>query len=116
MQSITKIRPDPNADFFQCSKKLGVAYLVEREEKEELYLLQHMESGYVGNCPCFWSVKGNYTIWINEAKKFTKKEAENIIRGSKGTHSWQIWPVNTIIQAAKTVVDIQDLRKSDERR
>jgi len=76
------------------------------------YLLQNCSGGYVGNSPVFWHKDGGgYTQWIDEAKRWTKEEAERQIRSTRGTHSWVMWPVDEIEAAAKRTVDIQDLRK-----
>lgn len=78
-----------------------------------LYLLQNCSAGYVGNSPMFWREGGSgYTPWIDEAKRWTKQEAEKQIRATRGTHSWAMWSVAEIEAAAKRTVDIQDLRKT----
>lgn len=77
-----------------------------------LYLLQNCSAGYVGNSPMFWREGGSgYTPWIDEAKRWTKEEAEQQIRATCGTHSWAMWSVAEIEAKAKRTVDIQDLRK-----
>lgn len=82
----------------------------------ELFLLQNCGAGYVGNSPVFWREGGcGYTPWIDEAKRWTKEEAEVVIRGSEGSHSWKMWPVDLIESVAKRTVDIQDLRKNGGR-
>lgn len=80
------------------------------EDQTDLYLLQNCTAGYVGNSPVFWGNSG-YTPWIDNAKHWTKEEAENQIRSTQGTHTWQMWPLSEIAAAAKVTVDIQDLRK-----
>lgn len=76
------------------------------------YLLQNCSGGYVGNSPVFWREGGSgYTPWIDEAKRWTKEDAELYIRSTRGTHSWQMWSVAEIESVAKRTVDIQDLRK-----
>lgn len=78
----------------------------------KLYLLQNCNAGFVGNSPCFWREGGSgYTPWIDEAKRWTYKEARLQIRSTKGSHRWEMWPLEVIERNAKRTVDIQDLRK-----
>jgi hypothetical protein len=85
------------------------------EDQADLYLLQNLQSctgSYVGNSPCFWHKDGiGYTPWIDDAKRWTKEEAELQIRSTRGSHTWKMWPLSEITAAAKVTVDIQDLRK-----
>lgn len=79
---------------------------------EYLYLLQNCSGGYVGNSPVFWHKdRSGYTPWIDEAKRWTKAEAEQQIRSTRGSQMWQMWSVAEIEAVAKRTVDIQDLRK-----
>lgn len=76
------------------------------------YLLQNCSAGYVGNSPVFWhKSESGYTPWIDDAKRWAKEEAEQQIRSTRGSHTWQMWSVEEIEAAAKRTVDIQDLRK-----
>jgi hypothetical protein len=76
------------------------------------YLLQNCSGGYVGNSPVFWHKDGSgYTHWIDDAKRWTKDEAEKQILSTRGSHTWQMWSVDEIEAVAKRTVDIQDLRK-----
>jgi hypothetical protein len=80
---------------------------------DDAYLLQNCTAGYCGNSPMFWREGGSgYTPWIAEAKVWSKEEAEQQIRSTQGSHSWQIWPLALIRGNAKATVDIQDLRKA----
>lgn len=81
------------------------------EDQSDLYLLQNCTGGYVGNSPCFWhKTDSGYTPWIDDAKRWTKEEAERQIRSTQGSHTWKMWPLDRITAAAKSTVDIQDLR------
>jgi len=81
------------------------------EDQSEIYLLQNCTGGYVGNSPCFWHKDDSgYTPWIDDAKRWTKEEAELQIRSTQGSHTWKMWPLHQITAAAKSTVDIQDLR------
>jgi hypothetical protein len=82
------------------------------EQAGDLYLLQNLHAGYVGNSPMFWR-KGScgYTAWIDDAKRFTAEECDEIERGSQGSHKWQRWPADLIERLARRTVDMQDLRK-----
>lgn len=82
--------------------------------ERNLYLLQNMHGGYLGNSPVFWSESGGYTQWIDEAKRWTKEEAESQIQSTRGTHLWKMWPIEWIQSAARRTVDIQDLRKIED--
>lgn len=80
--------------------------------KDEIYLLQNLNAGYVGNSPMFWREGGSgYTPWIDEAKRWTRQEAEAQIRSTRGTHFWQMWSLAEVEAIAERTVDIQDLRK-----
>lgn len=75
------------------------------------YLLQNCSGGYVGNSPVFWCKDGSgYTQWIDEAKRWTKEEAEKQIWSTRGSHTWKMWSVAEIEAVAKRTVDIQDLQ------
>lgn len=85
------------------------------KQPSELYLLQNVSAGYVGNSPMFWQKDGSgYTPWIDDAKVWTKEEAKRQIRSTRGTHQWQMWSVSEIESIARRTVDIQDLRQVSE--
>lgn len=76
----------------------------------DLYLLQNCNGGFIGNSPLFWRKDNSgYTQWIDEARMWTKEEAETQIRSTRGSHSWKMWSVEEINSVAKRIVDIQDL-------
>lgn len=76
-----------------------------------LYLLQNCTGGYVGNSPVFWSRDGSgYTQWIDEAKWWTKEEADKQIESTRGSHTWHLWSSDEIAAVMKRTVDIQNLR------
>lgn len=78
-------------------------------EENQKYLLQNCTAGYVG----FWREGGSgYTPWIDEAKRWTLKEADAQIRSTSGTHSWKLWSLDAIEAIAKRTVDIQDMQKT----
>lgn len=80
---------------------------------DDAYLLQNCTAGYCGNSPMFWRQGGSgYTPWIAEAQVWTKEAAEFQIRSTRGSHTWQMWPLALIREHAKATVDIQDLRKA----
>lgn len=81
-------------------------------DQTDLYLLQNCTGGYVGNSPCFWHKdESGYTPWIDDAKRWTKEDAERQIESTRGSHTWKMWPLSEITAAAKATVDIQELRK-----
>lgn len=80
--------------------------------KQTLYFLQHSTMGYCGNSPFFWRNGGNgYTIRIDDAAKFTAKEANEIIRSTRGTHKFIKHSVTKIEKLSFRTVCIQDIRK-----
>jgi hypothetical protein len=85
---------------------------------EKLYLLQNCTAGYVGNSPVFWRKGGaGYTQWVEEAERFTYKAARQIVRSTRGSHSWEIWPEEMVVANLRSTVDIQALRRArDEKR
>jgi len=78
---------------------------------KEVYLLQNETAGYVGNSPVFWSRKGGYSQWIDDAKQWEESEAEQQILSCRGTHSFKMIPWSIVAKCAKQTVDIQDLRR-----
>jgi hypothetical protein len=80
-------------------------------KKPNLYLLQNLSAGYVGNSPLFWA-KGDsgYTQWLDDAKQFTFAECRDIIRSTSGSHKWKPWKLSTIEKHSRRSVDIQHLR------
>jgi hypothetical protein len=83
--------------------------------KPKLYLLQNVGAGYLGNSPVFWAESNSgYTQWIDQAKRWTYREAMAQKRGSHGTHKWKLWPVTLIESVAKRTVDMQDLAKGKD--
>lgn len=78
---------------------------------DEFYFLQNCNAGYVGNSPVFWAKSGGYTQWIDEAKRWTRDEANKQIESTRGSHQWELWLCGDVVSASKRTVDIQDLRK-----
>ncbi len=76
------------------------------------YFLQNCGAGYLGNSPFWWKKGGDgYTPNIDEAEEMTAKECNDIIRGTKGTHSWKKWSKSKVLKASYRTVDVQLLRK-----
>jgi hypothetical protein len=48
-------------------------------------------------------------MWIDEAKQWTREEADAQIRATRGTHRWAKWPLLLVEKLARRTVDIQDL-------
>lgn len=89
----------------------GAESFQEDSSSEPLYYLQNESVGYIGNSPVFWKEGGNgYTPWVSEAQLFTFPEASKIVRSTRGTHRFAIWPAKLIVGLVRGVVDIQDLR------
>ncbi len=77
-------------------------------DDSRLYLLQNVGAGYLGNSPLFWSTKGGYTQWIDDAKQWTEEEADKQIRSTRGTHEWAKWSLAEVNGMSKRTIDIQD--------
>ena len=108
------VRRDADWSQMYSAERTAEMERVAVEKEQELYLLQNCNGGYVGNSPLFWREGGSgYTPWIDEAKRWTRDEAEREIRATRGTHSWKLWSVGEIEAAAKRTVDIQDLRAAE---
>jgi len=75
------------------------------------YYLQNIGAGYCGNAPFWWAVgDSGYTIHIDEAKLFTKEEADNVIRSAKGSHQFKTWEQSRVIAAIVRTVDSEKLK------
>lgn len=81
----------------------------EANTQDQLYYLQCLSRGYVGNSPVFWRANGGYTTRVVEFRKFTLEEWQQIVRGSVGTHQWVAWPIHVINELAYLTIDSQDL-------
>ena len=86
-----------------------------KPKREPLFLLLFPDAGHIGRSPLFWK-KGDhgYTQWIDDARQFTKTEADAMIRGTKSTHNFQSVPVELAERIARRTIDIDDLRKAVE--
>lgn len=73
----------------------------------DYYIINH-SAGLVGNSPMFWA-KGGYTQWVDDAKKFLYADAEKLINSCRGSHDLVMVACFIVDNAAKRVVDIQDL-------
>lgn len=80
----------------------------------KVYLLQCETAGYLGNSPMFYGEGCNYTQWIDQAKRWTYREAKRQIRSTRGSHQWRLWPLDQIERCAKRTVDMQDLRTANQ--
>jgi hypothetical protein len=78
----------------------------------ELYYLQNLSMGFLGNSPYFWA-DGNcgYTTRLDNARMFTKQEARTIIETTRGSHRWKRWSTRFVDKRAYRTVDMQDLEK-----
>jgi hypothetical protein len=84
--------------------------------KKQLYLLQNLHSGYMGNYPFFWRQGGSgYTTHVDEAEQFDAARVREIINGSRGTHKWKRWKLQDVMKAAVRVADMQTLRELDSK-
>jgi len=75
------------------------------------YYLQNCSAGYIGDFPVFWhKTNSGYTPYIDDAKVFTKAEADEIIRSTRGSHSWKTWPVKLVRRSLAQVAVIEQMR------
>jgi hypothetical protein len=78
--------------------------------KVQLYYLQNLNMGYLGNSPYWWANQDSgYTVRLADAKPMTAKEAQGIERSTSGTHKWKRWRVEDVQNAAYLTVDMQAL-------
>lgn len=78
------------------------------------YYLQNCSAGYIGDFPVFWhKTNSGYTPYIDDAKVFTRAEADEVMRSTKGSHSWKMWSVSLCQAAVVRVVAIGRLRELD---
>ena len=76
----------------------------------EMFYLQNLQAGYMGNSPMFWAKGGNgYTQWLDNCELFTEVEVNRHV--ASDTKKWRAWPAAKVDSLARRTVDIQDLRK-----
>lgn len=75
-----------------------------------MYYIQNR--GYCGNCMFWWRPDGNgYTLDLNTAGRFTRDEAERIVRGRPDVD--KAWLCSDVHKAVKLHVSIEDFRQVD---
>lgn len=80
--------------------------------KPKEYFLQNAGMGYCGNAPYWWEENNSgYTPNIDQAKKFSFKEAISIIRSCRGSHKFVKWEVQFVLAKVRRVIDVQDLTR-----
>lgn len=71
----------------------------------EMYYIR--TEGYLGNALMWWREdKGGYTCDIQEAGKYTKKEAENICKRPQDT-AYRCEYIDNLLHAQKLIIDSQ---------
>ncbi len=76
-----------------------------------LYLIQN---GYVGNSMLFWRLEGKgYTTEIEQAHRFTLKEAKKIRQACRYSHNFVIWPLSYLMSVRSYHVDVQNSNYSN---
>jgi hypothetical protein len=83
---------------------------------KQLYYLQCVTRGYVGNSPLnsplFWAKGGSgYTTNLDEAEQFTAEQVRKIVSSTRGSHKWRRFEVTKLDSIAHRVVDMQELHK-----
>lgn len=77
---------------------------------EDLYYLQNVSAGYVGNNPLWWAESGKgYTSYIDNAQKFTQADAFKML--NEDAKKWKAWPVDVVNQATYRTVESQQLNR-----
>ena len=74
--------------------------------------MQNKERGYIGNSPVFWAEPSGYTAYIDDAKRFTEEEADNLL--SEDRHKWRKFSEVGVKKYAKQVIDMQDYYEEDQ--
>jgi len=88
-----------------------------KEYHENLYYIQN---GFVGNAMCWWALDSKgYTTDIKRAHKFSKEEAESILKNNLNDkrRNERIWDCNYIdnsLKAHKTIIDLQYLENIED--
>ena len=77
--------------------------------KPSLYLLQ---LGFCGNFPTFWREGGaGYTPDIDQAQRWTWKQAQEQILASRGSHSFRALKLSDCEAAVVRVVDSEKMKR-----
>ncbi len=78
-----------------------------------MFYLQNRDAGYLGNSPMFWAIRGGYTQWIDDAKRFTQAEVDEIVsscgRSMICGEKFKAWPCDLIDSKSRRTVDMQDI-------
>lgn len=76
---------------------------------EQLYYIQNVERGFVGNSVQWWRWNGSgYTCDVRAAKKFTEAEALDLV---KDRHKYAMHRCEYIDSIVQHHVDMQDLNQ-----
>ena len=77
--------------------------------ESELYYVENIERGVVGNCLLWWKKNNNgYVCDLKEAKKFSQEEAFDLCNSSP--RKYRPWKASEIEKIIQHHVDIQSLR------
>lgn len=61
----------------------------------QMYYIQNMKAGFLGNAPIFWALNSNgYTSDLNKCHQYTEEEAKKICLGNPEKN--RAWPVEYI--------------------
>lgn len=69
------------------------------------YVLQNKGAGAVGNSALFWGEFGGYRANLQEAKRFTLKEARQAVESARGSHEFVIWDYDDLMEIVEFHVD-----------
>lgn len=75
---------------------------------EQMYYIQNVSQGYVGNSLLWWKHDNcGYVCDVQEAKEFTKAEIDKMDTIKDGTN--RAWPVEYIDNRIQHHIDMQDV-------
>ena len=100
---------DPDKDHvdFHPDIKKGLELLEKFSPQEDVEDRYYIQNGFVGNAMLFWHKSNSgYMADIREARRFTKKEAMNLLK-SCPDKDFIAWPCYVCDEAIKPVVDGQ---------
>lgn len=77
--------------------------------QDELYYIQRVPSGYLGNSPVWWAIGGNgYTSYIQNAERFSLAGALSLVKDGR---KYAMFKCNEVDARLHLVFDMQDFNK-----
>ena len=76
----------------------------------ELYYIQRIPSGYLGNSPNWWAKDGRgYTAYILGAERFTQEAAFKLVK--EDPEKWKAFACDDVDERLHLIYDMQDNRR-----